>query len=1406
MLPRIQPLALVVLLVLCACGSECLQSTKYQHTIYIDPGNPNSVNDSSCYTNSVEHPCGDINIALAFPDKQHSTIFYLSSNANHKLAYNATNMLFTEGSQIAFIGDNGTATVECMEGAGLAFINSTNISITSVSFLYCGAWRPSTSLNFTSKTLQLLSIRVGMYFYNCRNVNMSCMSVSNSTEAVGVVMYSVAGENYIGYSHFDNNRINESNKNESGGGGFAVEFNYCKPGDNTCGDNNTQTENISDAVYVFEGCSFSFNRGIDQSGENGSDTSILPRKATHSSLGRGGGLSLYFKGTAMKNNITINNCNFSHNNATWGAGLIIEIADSTIQNVVNVAGSHFTDNNCYVTESNKGGSGGGVRVSSVVYYTHPMDKLLMRNSVSFDQCNFIRNRALLGGAMSLSYHHQQFSHHHQVFEASVSGCTFDFNSARLGSAVSVDNENYYPKGELGSAIFSSCVFTNNTIVYVDSEIAPYSVGIGALYVSEVPVTFTEFLIFQLNNGTALAVVGTTVNISDKTYLVFIKNSGSNGGAISLLGIATLFIGKGTSFLFSNNFARLNGGAIFNNYIGKEDLRSSVKCFLQYADPFENPKIWDTKFTFDSNQAGKLGQSIFSSTILPCSRFQDATSDRAIVKEIFCWNNSTWVYKNSTCIKEIHTSPGSFLQEYPNQPIFPGHPFYLQIVAKDDLGHNVSSNTVYTAYTSNPHKSEVEPPYAYISDQYVGISGSEDQNITLKLNTAGHRDWHIEINLELQKCPPGFVASMPTSYILTSSSDSAYLVNNTCKCIGGPKRPNTFRGNLICNKDSMISEIRNGYWIGVVPAYNNTKLYMGSTALLHRYSEIDTFPISQRYDRLDYNQCSHLHRTGPLCGECLKNYSTAVNTFDHNCVQCNRNTTNVALNVVAYLGLTYLPYLVIFVIIIYFDIRLMSGPLVGFILYAQLIGSAVIDLTLKSLPYFKSGDIPHSIQKAYQIAYGIFNLNTFSQFMEPFCIHENLNALDVICLDYAVAAFPLLLIIVIRLLMPLKSFKFFNKKRGIRNVSTTVTANNNMNKPTERPLIHAFVGFIYLSYTKFSLTSTKLFSTTYVFDQDGTTPNIMLIYYAGQFYFGQKEYVLPYGLLAITIFIFVAVLLPLLLLGPLDFMNWLTDQPKFYFLNRFWPTLKINIFLDAFRGCYKTNCKYFTGIYFLFRLIIFLVYGFSSNEIFLRVWQLVFVVILLVLVAWKQPYKTKFFNYLDSLILFNVVLINLISIYLCVQKIANVHTDYPFMYYAFGVILIWLPMVYFVLYLCWLILHKRRVYHLAVYRLRPVINCFRKYCGEPALVEEQQPLLNPASSYSDITVSNDTDTDLFIRAEENMRSRYLRRENRKSPNNTNSSSGGSAGVKSMLSSGFQSGGSNTTPNTTNSSKSSGVHTD
>lgn len=1360
---------LLLLLVLSTWESDCVQlsnTNDYQHTIYVDPSSPNSVDNATCYTNSKQYPCHDINFALAFPERQSSTVFYLSSNSTHHLTNNATNNLFAESSLLAFVGDGGTASVECGYEAGLAFINSTNISISGVRFLYCGAWRDSTSAKLTSKTLELMSIRVGLYFYNCRNVNMSHMSVSNSTEAVGVVMYSVAGKNYIGHSNFDHNRIDKSNKNDSGGGGFAIEFNYCKPGDNSCGEHNHQTQNNNGSVHHFEYCSFSYNRGMDQSGKNGRDISILPRNETHLSLGRGGGFSLYFKGKAMKNNVSFLECDFVKNQATWGAGMIIELVDSAIENHVSVISSRFIYNNCYNEDRSKGGPGGGIRMASFVYFPMKPDKTLKRNTIAVKWGTFDKNQAIFGGAISISFHRQPNSHLSQLPQANISGSLFQFNSARLGSAVSVDRDHYFTSGNLGTTYFRGCVYNNNTIVYVDPR-KPHSVGIGALYVSEIAVVFEDYNIFGRNNGTAVAIVGTTLTFSHYATATFEENRGSDGGALALLGMASIIMGGNTSVNFTNNYASLYGGAIYNSYIGREDLSSSVKCFLQYYDPFCPPTHWLTYFEFTGNRAGKLGQSIFSTTILPCSWSEGNEIASDVAKNVFCWNNVTWVYVNSSCDEEIRTLPRHFDLSHVKHHIFPGHNFQLNIMARDDLDHNVTMDTIYTAVVTNNLTAKVDPKFSFIADNYVGIMGKEEQTVTLELNTARERDWGFHINLTIDKCPPGFTATAPL-YNETEYGSVSYDVSKTvCECIRG-KDIYSFAGNLLCDKSGLVSKIRNGYWVGIVPSIDNDTLYVGTTNLLYRHSSEDFFPIDTSYERLDYNQCLFLNRAGPLCGECREGFSTAVNSFDYKCVLCNRNDneTNFVGNVFTYLALSYLPYVFVFIAVTYFDIRVMSGPLVGFILYAQMIGSGVVDLTVNSVPYIDTENVPRTIQRAYRIAYGFFNLNSLSEVINPFCVRENFTALDAISLDYGVALFPLLPIFTVFFMVRFSNFKCCTKRRGIRNVRGAL-ARANVDQVPQRSLLHPLVTFIYLSYTKFTLTSAKLLSTTRVLDKDGNAQSDRYpIYYAGQYYFGQKEYMLPYGLVAISLFIIFALLFPLVFLGPIDLINWLLDKPRFEKLKRFWPTLTVNNFMDAFHGCYKPKQKYFTGLYLVFRSATFLVYAFSSNEISIRSWQLIFLFMLAIAVAYKKPYQVDLYNYLDLAFLFNLALINFISIYMYTSHAGNAHTSDRILFYSVGVILVWLPMMYFVLYISYLFLHRTTIYKNNARRLKALTvrlkNHWRRFCGEPT-VEEQRPLLNPATRgimcSSEISDSGLTDNDLFHRASESSRANNQQRGNK-----------------------------------------------
>ena len=48
-------------------------------------------------------------------------------------------------------------------------------------------------------------------------------------------------------------------------------------------------------------------------------------------------------------------------------------------------------------------------------------------------------------------------------------------------------------------------------------------------------------------------------------------------------------------------------------------------------------------------------------------------------------------------------------------------------------------------------------------------------------------------------------------------------------------------------------------------------------------------------------------------------------------------------------------------------------------------------------------------KILATAFGIWNLDFFRMLYKPYCLHPNLSIIQVMCLDYAVAMYPLLLI-------------------------------------------------------------------------------------------------------------------------------------------------------------------------------------------------------------------------------------------------------------------------------------------------------------------------------------------------------------------------------------------------------------
>jgi hypothetical protein len=280
------------------------------------------------------------------------------------------------------------------------------------------------------------------------------------------------------------------------------------------------------------------------------------------------------------------------------------------------------------------------------------------------------------------------------------------------------------------------------------------------------------------------------------------------------------------------------------------------------------------------------------------------------------------------------------------------------------------------------------------------------------------------------------------------------------------------------------------------------------------------------------------------------------------------------------------------------------------------------------------------------------------------------------------------------------------------------------------------------------------SLTELFNENGISSGTDYIYFAGHMRFSDREY-LQYGLPAIFILIFIVILPPLLLLGPIQFIDWLIDKQGFRWLQRVWPSITIHTFLDTFQGFYKPNRRFFSGIYFLFRLAVFLDFSFSKTIMGQYIFQQIAVTVLIVLVALFRPYIRNFYNYLDILILCNLSILNALAIYIFTNRFSS----FPYRVYVVECILVWLPLVYILCYAVWNRMHHRRQYNTVKAKVVSLVTPSRFSQDDAGTIEEREQLLgNNPDIFADrsldesIHITNeDPDERLFRRA--TRRNRY-----------------------------------------------------
>lgn len=1329
--------AAFVIIVLCGIKPALGDDDYYDHVITVDPVFGEDI--ESCVDGSGLIPCKTLSWAINSDYRRNSTQ-YILSDGQHDL--NSPTETFEQLGSLAFVGNSSNVVIYCTEeNSGLAFREVTDIRFESLTFFNCSALRNSTSRKFSSsdsKCNKMYETRVALYFYICSNVAMVRVNVSHSPNAIGILMYNVDGTNIIKHSAFEYNQLSETEMVTPGGGGFYIEFTYCVPsGDNCSCSYQTYSEipaeitkHNHNSSYTFDSCSFSNNIAsiVDETLSESDPSYIIPNKQSHVGFGRGGGLSIIIKGRAYGNTFNVTNCKFRDNHAIWGGGLLISFMDVVLNNTLFVTDTEFQNNSCRPNNRHKrhGTGGGGMRIGHYVFSARHSG--MRGNRVFIRHCNYTANLALSGGGLSVSPTLQFYKHSTQLITVNVSDSRFVGNTAKIGSALEVTLFPIVVSGGAPRIHIIDCRFTMNK-VYHDKDQSTMETGIGAVYGNGVMLNFLKSVHFDRNNGSALAVVDKRVSF-ENCAATFTDNTGRTGGAINLLGVAYILVNDDTRMSFIRNRAEVYGGAISNKYIGRDYIITNPNCFVRHRESFRNPDEWRVKFYFEDNHGSLYSNdSIHTTSKSPC-----AWPGWGGVKNVMCRRN--WIYSRNnetkSCSSEIWTDTGSIqlnansnsLNEDIDPPVFvyrdnldtvseifthhklqlndrtqftlqalPGKAFKLPLELTDDFRHNTTATTVFAVRTLHTDVSQIDPHFVYTAGGYLRLNGISNNTVEVHLDSLSERAWHVELQVELLVCPPGFILS-----------DDPPRHDSTCKC-----NPNNYQKRLRCDQADFTALLRNGYWMGTTPESNGSLVVsLCLPGFCVKNSSADYLLLPSTVEEIDTQVCSN--RTGILCGHCIDGYGPAVNRRNYECVPCNG--TNNAAHTVYYVLAVYAPLLMLFTGIIVFNVRLTTGPANAFIFYSQII-SSTFDLTGDDhIPLNLLHQRMPILLGAYRIPYGIFNLDFLENFISPLCLGTGLNALDALQMDYIVATFPLIMILLVLLALKLKStcssfhYSILLRCRDrqplqdyVSDVDSSPTLGHRSKVPPRcmrlckwfqnwqvgESLLHAFSAFLLLSYTKFALTSSYIVNLHPLLGANGSQVGPRRAYYAGHFTEHDTTYLWRYYVPSCFIIVIIGVIPIMLLWYPIIWLEKCIHKVEW--LWRFYPVTKIHVFMDTFQGCYRDDRRFFAAMYFLFRLTINVGYILTDTWLQQFIVQQIACTVFIVIFLLCWPYREEkwLFNYVDFLMLANLAIVNSLSLYLFAFSQNNHGLALPRSAFWVQYVLVFLPLIYMIFFVVWYLL-------------------------------------------------------------------------------------------------------------------------
>ncbi len=233
-------------------------------------------------------------------------------------------------------------------------------------------------------------------------------------------------------------------------------------------------------------------------------------------------------------------------------------------------------------------------------------------------------------------------------------------------------------------------------------------------------------------------------------------------------------------------------------------------------------------------------------------------------------------------------------------------------------------------------------------------------------------------------------------------------NGKCECSNIPYR------SVLCDVEISRTFILDCYCMTYDSESNETQLGRCVYGCGHKRDTV-FYTLPNNTGDLNSYSCGRMNRDSTLCGKCLPGYSPLLYSYEMKCMNCTGE--NMTYNWIKYIAVAYIPLTFFYFFIVMFKFNGTSPLLKLFISVSQGIFSPIAIRGYFSVISNKS--YIEKFIKAISCLYNIWNLDFFRAVIPPICATD-ISQIQVLALDYAIAFYPLVLVILTYFLISLHS--------------------------------------------------------------------------------------------------------------------------------------------------------------------------------------------------------------------------------------------------------------------------------------------------------------------------------------------------------------------------------------------------